>query len=269
VTALLRPNRILERLRRGEVVSCVKLNLADPRVVEIAALSGFQSVWLDAEHVPNSIRDLEQGVRAAQAYGIDAIVRIPRGSYSDTVRPLEMNAAGVMVPHVMSPKDAEDIVRITRFHPLGLRPLDGGNADGAYGKADIQTYIQHANTQKLVIAQIEDPQAVESLDEIAQVQGIDMLFFGPGDYSHALGIPGNFDDPRIADARKQVAQAATRHNKFAGTVGSSTMIEALVDQGYRFISTGADVVGLGDYFSNLAAAFNNTAPGNTPSGVYR
>ena len=110
---------------------------------------------------------------------------------------------------------------------------------------------------------------MHALDEIAQVEGIDMLFFGPGDYSHALGIPGEFDDPRIADARQQVAQAATRHNKFAGTVGSSTMIEGLVDQGYRFISTGADVVGLGDYFSSLAAAFNSTTTGGTPKGVYR
>jgi 4-hydroxy-2-oxoheptanedioate aldolase len=227
LTALLRPNRILEKLRRDEVVSCIKLNLADPRVVEIAALSGFNSVWLDAEHVPNSIRDLEQGVRAAQAYGIDAIVRVPRGSYSDTVRPLEMDAAGIMVPHVMSPQDATDIVRVTRFHPLGKRPLDGGNADGAYCKVDLKTYIEHANTQKLVIAQIEDPEAVDTLDEIAQVGGIDMLFFGPGDYSHALGIPGNFDDPRIAEARQRVAEAATRHGKFAGTVGGSAAIGGL------------------------------------------
>lgn len=269
MTALLRPNRILEKLRRGEVVSCVKLNLSDPRVVEIAALSGFHSVWLDAEHVPNSIRDLEHGVRAAQAYGIDAIVRIPRGSYSDLIRPLEMDAAGIMVPHVMSPRDATDIVRVTRFHPLGLRPLDGGNADAAYGKADIKTYIEHANTQKLVIAQIEDPQAVDTLDEIAQVEGIDMLFFGPGDYSHALGIPGDLSDPRIADARRRVAEAATRHGKFAGTVGNSAAIEGLVGLGYRFINAGADVVGLGEYFSNLASAFNNTTPGSTASGVYR
>ena len=185
----LRPNKIVRKLRGGEVVSCTKLNLADPRVVEIAALSGFDCVWLDAEHVPNSIRDLEHGIRAAQAYGIDAIVRVPRGGYSDLVRPLEMDAAGIMVPHVMSAEDAHSIARQTRFHPIGMRALDGGNADGAYCKVDLKTYLEHGNTQKLVIAQIEDPQAVDSLDDIAQTKGIDMLFFGPGDYSHALGVP--------------------------------------------------------------------------------
>ena len=265
----LRPNRILEKLRAGGVVSCTKLNLSDPRVVEIAALSGFDSVWLDAEHVPNSVRDIEHGVRAAQAYGIDAIVRVPRGSYSDLIRPLEIDAAGIMVPHVMSPDDARGIARQTRFHPIGQRALDGGNADGAYCRVDLATYINHANTQTLVIAQIEDPQAVKSLDEIAQVQGIDMLFFGPGDYSHALGVPGKFDDPRIADARQQVADACIKHHKFAGTVGSPATLNQLTDLGYRFISAGADVVALGEYFNNIAASFKDTAPSQNSHGVYR
>lgn len=265
----LRPNRILEKLRAGGVVSCTKLNLSDPRVAEIAALSGFDCVWLDAEHVANSIRDLEHGIRAAQAYGIDAIVRIPRGSYSDTIRPLEINAAGIMVPHVISPQDAAELVRVSRFHPIGQRALDGGNADGAYCKVDLKTYMEHANTQKLVIAQIEDVQAVEALDAIAQVPGIDMLFFGPGDYTQSLGVPGRFEDPRIAEARRQVADAAIRHGKFAGTVGGPAAIDGLVDQGYRFISCGADVVALGNYFSEIAAAFNQAAPAENPDGVYR
>ena len=265
----LKPNQIMSRLREGGVVSCVKINLSDPRVTEIAALSGFDCVWLDTEHVPNSPRDIEHCIRAAQAYGIDAIVRVQRGSYTDLIQPLEMNAAGIMVPHVLSPDDAKSIANQTRFHPIGMRALDGGNADGAYCMTDTQTYINHANTQKLVIAQIEDPQAVETLDQIAQVPGIDMLFFGPGDYTHALGIPGQFDDPRVAEARRQVADAAKRHGKFAGTVGSAAAIKSLIDQGYRFISSGADVAGLGNYFSGIVSAFKDTTPDKAPEGVYR
>ncbi|MEZ6191308.1 MAG: aldolase/citrate lyase family protein [Phycisphaerales bacterium] len=262
----LRPNKIINKLRGGEVVSCTKLNLADPRVVEIAALSGFDCVWLDAEHVPNSIRDLEHGIRAAQAYGIDAIVRVPRGGYSDLVRPLEMDAAGIMVPHVMSAEDARGIARQTRFHPIGMRALDGGNADGAYCKVDLKTYLEHANTQKLVIAQIEDPQAVDSLDDIAKTEGIDMLFFGPGDYTQSLGVPGRFEDPRIAEARRQVADAAIRHGKFAGTVGGPAAIDGLVDQGYRLISCGR--CRCPRQLLEIAAAFNHS-PAENPDGVYR
>ncbi len=253
---LLRPNRVLDKLRGGEIVGCMKVNLSDPCVVQIAALCGFDCVWLDAEHVPNTSRDLENSVRAAHAHQIDAIVRVPRGSYTDLIRPLEMDAAGIMVPHVMSPQDARDIVRMTRFHPLGRRPLDGGNADGAFSKADLQAYIRHANTQKLIIAQIEDVEAVETLDQIAAVEGINMLFFGPGDFSQSLGCPGRTDDPRVAEARRRVAEAAARHGKFAGTVCDLSAVSDLVHLGYHLLNIGSDVSGLNKYFMQAASAFS-------------
>ena len=128
----MRPSRVLKKLRAGKVASCVKLNLADPRAAEIAAMCGVDCVWLDQEHVPNDSRDIENQVRAAKVHDVDAVVRVPRGSYSDLVHPLEMDATGIMVPHVMSLDDARRVVWQTRFHPVGRRPLDGGNADGAY-----------------------------------------------------------------------------------------------------------------------------------------
>lgn len=266
---LLRPNKILDKLRLGEVVNCVKMNLADPRVAQIAALAGFSSIWLDAEHVPNSVHDLENCVRAAYAHGADTVVRVKRGSYSDLVHPLEMDAAGIMVPHVMSKQDALDIVRSTRFYPIGRRPLDGGNADGAFCLADLNDYMQHANTQKLLILQIEDVEALEVVDDIASVEGIDMLFFGPGDFSQSLGIPGQFDDPRIADARQRVAEAAINHGKFAGTVASPDTAPGMIDMGYRFLNVGADVIGLGEYFKRIAVAVNNASSIASPTGIYK
>ncbi|MFA9478941.1 HpcH/HpaI aldolase/citrate lyase family protein [Phycisphaerales bacterium AB-hyl4] len=261
----LRPSRVLAKLRAGEVVSCTKLNLSDPRVVEIAALAGLDCVWLDLEHVANNIRDIENAVRAAKAYNCDALVRVPRGSYSDLVRPLEVDAAGIMVPHVMNGDDARQIIHQTRFHPLGLRPLDGGNTDGAYCTEPLQDYIRHANEQRFVILQIEDPEAVNELDAIASVPGVDMIFFGPGDYSHALGIPGQMDDPRIDQARQAVARAAQKHNIFAGTVTGAAGIDRCVQMGYRFLSVGADVVALSSAFRETAAAFTGVQAKGTDS----
>jgi 4-hydroxy-2-oxoheptanedioate aldolase len=93
------------------------------------------------------------------------------------------------------------------------------------------------------------------LDQIAQVEGIDMLFFGPGDFSQGIGDPCNFNNPRIAEARRQIAEAARRHGKFAGTVASCDTLEATVALGYQFISIGADVVGLSEMFRHIAKAF--------------
>jgi 4-hydroxy-2-oxoheptanedioate aldolase len=251
----MRPSRVLKKLRAGKVVSCVKINLADPRATEIAALCGVDCVWLDREHVPSDLRDIENHIRAAKAHDVDAVVRVPRGSYSDLIHPLEMDAAGIMVPHVMSLDDARRVAWQTRFHPIGRRALDGGNADGAYCMISGQEYCQAANRERFVIVQIEDPEPMEELDQIAQVDGIDMLFFGPGDFSQGIGDLGNFDNPRIAEARRQIAETARRYGKFAGTVASCDSLAETVAMGYQFINIGADVLALGEMFRRVAKAF--------------
>ena len=265
---VLRPSRVLEKLRGGDVASCTKINLSDPRVVEIAAIAGFDSVWLDMEHVANGIRDIEHAVNAARVHGCDALVRVPRGSYSDLVRPLEIDAAGIIVPHVMSANDARRVVQHTRFHPLGRRPLDGGNADGAFTAIDIDAYVDAANRHRMLIVQIEDPEALDELDDIAAIDGIDALFFGPGDFTQGLGVPGQGDDPRVGEARQRVAEAARRHGKFAVTVGSLDNRDSLIDMGYRLISVGADVTHLRARFAEVAAACHAARASPRGGGVY-
>jgi 4-hydroxy-2-oxoheptanedioate aldolase len=251
----LRPSRVLKKLRAGKVASSVKLNLSDPRAAEIAALCGIDCVWLDLEHVPSNLIDIENQIRAAKAYDVDSVVRVSRGSYSDLVYPLEMDAAGVMVPHLMSLEDARRVAWQTRFHPIGRRALDGGNADGAYCMVPTLEYMRHANEQRFVIVQIEDPEPMAELEQIAQVDGIDMLFFGPGDFSQGIGDPCNFDNPRIVEARQQIVQMARRYGKFAGTVASIDSLAATVAMGYQFVNVSADVLALSDLFSRVVKAF--------------
>lgn len=248
-------SRVLEKLRAGERVSCTKLNLLDPRVAEIAAFSGFDCVWLDMEHVPNSIHDVENMIRACKAFQTDVIVRVKRGSYSDLIHPLEADATGIMVPHVLGLEDAKQIVRQTRFHPIGRRPLDGGNADNAYGAFSSRDYTQFANRERLVIVQIEDPETMDDLEEIAQLDGIDMLFFGPGDFSHALGAPGDLSHPEVCQARRRVVNTARRYGKFAGTVGTVESLPGLLKLGYQFVNVAADVASLRESFTQIAAEF--------------
>jgi 4-hydroxy-2-oxoheptanedioate aldolase len=249
---------VLTKLRAGELVSCVKLNLSCARVAEIAALSGFDCIWLDLEHVPNTLHEIENQIRAAKTHNVDSVVRVARGGISDVLYPLEMDAAGIMVPHCSSEREARELAQATRFHPIGRRPLDGGNADGGYCKVPLERYMRQANEQRLVIVQIEDPEALEELDAIAQVPGIDMLFFGPGDFSQGIGVPGKMDDPRLIEARRAVAAAARRFDKFAGTVATPATIADRVAEGYRFVSMGADVYGLGEYFNGIARSFEQT-----------
>ncbi len=251
----MRPSRVLKKLREGKVASCTKINLSDPRVMEIAAMCGFDCLWLDMEHVPTDWQTVENQIRSAKIYDVDVMVRVSRGSYSDYIQPLEADAAGIMVPHIMSLEDAKRVVWQTRFHPVGRRAVDGGNADGSYCMIPFEEYIETANRERFVIIQIEDPEPLDDLEELAKLEGIDMLFYGPADFSHGIGAPGQWDHPLIAETRKRIADVCKANGKFAGTVGSPGNLQELIDMGFQFVSIGADVLGLGDYFKKMVGAF--------------
>jgi len=251
----MRPSKVLRKLRVGEIVCCIKINLSDARASEIAAMCNPDCLWLDMEHVPTDWQTIENQIRSAKVYDVDVMVRVARGPYSNYIRPLEADASGIMVPHIMSLDDAKRVVWQTRFHPIGRRPIDGGNADGAYCMIELDEYIKTANEQRFIAVQIEDPEPLDDLDEIAKLDGIDMIFFGAADFSHGIGAPGQWDHPLIAETRKRVAKVARANGKFAGAVGGPGKLDELIDMGYQFISGGADVRGLSDYFSQIVADF--------------
>ena len=134
----MRPSRVLRKLRSGQVVSCFKININSSRVVEIAGMMGFDCIWIDMEHMALDWSEVESDILASKVYDMDTVVRICRGSYSDYIRPLELDASGIIVPHVMSLQDAQFVARTTRFHPVGRRPVDGGNTDAAFCNIDLQ-----------------------------------------------------------------------------------------------------------------------------------
>ncbi|MFO7611253.1 MAG: aldolase/citrate lyase family protein [Clostridia bacterium] len=252
----MRKSKVLEKLRAGEVATCFKTNFTDARIVEMIGLAGFDCVWTCYEHCGNDLAAIERQIYAAKATNMDIVVRVSKGSYSDFIRPLELDATGIMVPHLMSADEARDVAWKTKFHPMGRRPADGGNADGGFLFYPVDRYMADSNHEKFVICQIEDPEAMDQLDEIAQVEGIDMLFFGPGDFSHALGIPGQMKDERVLDAWKRTGEACRKYGKFAGTVASPGNVEQLHDWGYNFLNMSSDVGALYSYLPQMLKAFD-------------
>lgn len=252
----MRKSRVLRQMRNGKVATCTKLNLSDPRAAEIAAICGFDCIWIDLEHVPNNMIDVENAVRAAKVYDVDTLTRVSKGCYSDMVRPLEGDSTGIMIPHLMSLEEAKQIVYYTKFSPIGRRPVDGGNADGAYCMVNAKDYLKQANEERFNVVQIEDPEPLAELEEICALPGIDMIFFGPADFSQGIGASDN-NDPRIDEARRLVAKTARKYGKFAGTVGGPANFDRLVEMGYTFISCGADVVALWKYFRDVAGQISD------------
>jgi len=256
----LRASRVLQEMRQGSLATCAKINLNDPRVIELCGLAGFSAVWLCLEHVPTDWHDVENGVRAAKAYDMDVIVRVSRGSYSDYVRPLECDAAGIMVPHVETAAQAREIVDYCRFAPLGRRALDGGNIDGAYCQAPLPDYLHHANHERFLILQIESPEAVEQVKAIAAVPGFEFLLFGAGDFTHRIGKPGQYTCPESEAARRRVEAAARAHGKSCMAVGLVQEADQMKERGYAIVNLASDVVGLGSYLHAQQASFAQDSP---------
>ena len=251
----MKPSKVLAKLRDGKPVFCTKSNLIDPRAIDIMGLAGFDCVWLCNEHVPTDWFVLENQIRAAKMNGLDTLVRISKGSYSDYIKPLEADATGIMVPHVFNAEEARNVVKMTKFMPLGRRPIDGGNADGGYAMMDYADYIKQANDQRFIILQIEDPEPLEDLEAIAALDGIDMLFFGPADFSQGIGAPGDWNHPKLLETRKRVAEIAVKHGKFAGIPASIDNLDELIAMGYKFLNIGADVITVGTHCKQLMDGF--------------
>ena len=249
----MRRSRVLEIIRSGGVALCAKTNFTDPRAVELICRCNFDCIWLDIEHTPNTLEQTENQVRAAKVYDVDTLVRIARGGYGNIIHPLEMDATGIMVPHIMSLEDARKVAWLSRFHPIGRRPYDGGNLDGAFCTIPVESYMRQANEQRFVIAQIEDPEPLDELEEIIQVEGIDMYLLGPGDFSQGIGAPGQWDHPKIDQTRRRIAELARKHGKFAAATGPAAMLGDLIDMGYQFVNVCADVVSLYQSFTEIEA----------------
>jgi 4-hydroxy-2-oxoheptanedioate aldolase len=252
-----RSSRILRELREGKRPTILKMNLSDPRVVELAGLAGASGVWLCNEHVPNDWLNLEHMIRAAKLHDVDTIVRVAKGGYSEYIKPFECDATAIMVPHVSSAEEARKIVEMTRFHPIGRRPMDGGNMDGLFCQIPTQDYVTHSNTERFLVLQIESPEALERVEEIAAVPGFEFLLFGAGDFSHLLGKPGQPKAPEVVAARKRVAEVARRHGKRVITPGMFESRDALEAEGVSVFTLGADVIGLAEYFRAQVSNFHS------------
>lgn len=245
-------SRVLEKLRKGSPVLCTKTNFRDPAIVELIGLIGFDCIWICQEHLWYNKETVFNMINASRVTGMDSMIRIDKTGYTSVIQPLEMGAKGIMVPHIKSVEEAKFWIESARFAPIGRRGLDGVNADADWGLLDLRSYLNHSNKETFLVFQIEDPEVLPYLEDIAKLPGYDILFVGVGDLSHSLGFPGEFDRTEIWDILKRVASIAKKYGKIAGTPGiNKERTEKLLDLGYLFITAGADILFLKDSFLKL------------------
>lgn len=251
-----KPMTLREQLKQANpVICCAMGQLRDPKLVEMIAQSGnYDAIWFDQEHAGWTSKDIEEGTRAARGANINTFVRLPVTDYASAMRPLEAGADGIMASMVRSAAEVENLVRWSRFHPEGLRGVNGTGVDGNYGSYGGAEYFANANKKTMLAAQVECIEALEQVEGMAAVKGLDLLFIGPADLSQSLGIPGQWDHPLMKEATKRVAKAA-HANGIAWGILPRDLDHAsfCLEYGCNLLSLGMDVwffqQGLKSYWS--------------------
>lgn len=205
-----------QRLAQGGAVSGPFMKTGDAAFVEIAGYAGFDFCILDTEHGPADVLSLQDHVRAAQVAGILPIVRVNELSETAIGKALDIGAAGVQVPQVTDAEQARQAVACAKFHPQGSRGVCRFVRAARYSATDRFTYFQQAN-DTLVVLQLEGQQALENLDAILQVPGVDILFIGPYDLSQSLGLTGQTDHPRVVAQMMEITRRAAAQGRVVGT----------------------------------------------------
>ena len=240
-----------EKLCSGEPVFMVKLLYQDPALFELVGMLGFDCVWICNEHIGIDPSRMESLIRACRISGMDAVVRVKPANYQALLHPLEFGAKGIMCPRVQDADEVRELVRNIKFYPEGRRGVDGVNAEAGFGLIPFQEYLVRANRENFLIVQIEDPEAVEHIEEIAAVDGVDVLFVGPADLSLNLGIAGQFCHPKMMDVYERVCNACRKYGKTAGLSCAFDKIPEFMEQGFRFFVGGADYLVIRNGYMNL------------------
>jgi 4-hydroxy-2-oxoheptanedioate aldolase len=231
------------KLEQGEAVFGCFVRYADPGLTEFLGFQGWDFFVFDGEHGHLQPSDCENLVRAAELRGVTPLVRVTTNDPSTILRYLDTGAQGGHVPWVNSGTEAEKAVQSFKYHPRGFRGLAGVRA-ADYGQRDpLGDYIKQANAETLVIIHIETMEAVENISEIVAVDGIDVIFIGPTDLSHSLGVPGQLDDPRVQAAIDRVVDVVKASAPALGTfVGSAAAAQRWVNRGAQYLATGFEAL---------------------------
>lgn len=247
----MRESKVLKKLRNDDWVLVTNCSFCPTfQMAEMVGAIGFDCIWIDMEHRPFDYKDSFQLIQGARMRNMDSMVRIRKDSYASYFRVLEDGASGIMVPHCKSPEEAEWAVRNSKYSPEGLRGMDGVGVDADYTLMDSEEYVKRANEETFICVQIEDKEAVDCIDEIAAVKGLDIIFVGPGDLSQSYG-PENVDS-----VIEKVSIAADNNGKWWGLpVASVDKAKYYLDMGARFIAAGADLIILMEGFKKIKEDF--------------
>lgn len=205
-------NRLRRILAAGQLaVGTMAVEFRQPSLMTLLAQGGLDFVLIDNEHGPFGIETIADLSRGARAAGVTPIVRVPELSYAHVAQPLDAGAQGIMLPRVTGRSQVEQVLEWMKYPPVGRRGAVLGRGHTNFGGGPLPEMLAALNQEAVLVVQVETREAVERLDEILSVPGVDAALVGPTDLSLALGVPGQLESPVLAQAITQVLAGCQRH----------------------------------------------------------
>lgn len=232
-------NKVISRDKlRGAMI----FEFFSPGIPIILKNAGCEFIIFDMEHGGLSLEQFKVLATISNSNNISPLIRIPEVSYNYVARALDLGAAGIMTPMVNSPEEAIKIVKSSKYPPEGIRGAGFGFAHDNYNNQNPLAYIQNANNELINIIQIETKLALENVESIAEINGVDCLWVGHFDLTNFLGIPGNFTSPIYLDAIKRVVEAGKANSKSLGImVNNNEELEMYSRMGFNMIAVGTEM----------------------------
>jgi len=248
------PNNSFKKALANEIPAYgLWLSIPDTSVAEIAAGAGFDWLLIDHEHGNFEIRDICHHLQAMAAYPVAPIVRPVNDDPALLKRLLDSGVQTLLMPMIESAEQAEAVVHATRYPPEGSRGLGTSMARAAHWNG-IPGYIENSNEQICVIIQVETANAVEKIDDILKVDGVDGIFLGPSDLSASMGYPGNAGHPEVKKTLVESLSKIRAASKIAGLLCLDPELrDYYIDHGAQFIGVGVDTLLLAQSARQLAS----------------
>jgi 2-dehydro-3-deoxyglucarate aldolase/4-hydroxy-2-oxoheptanedioate aldolase len=252
----MRENSVKKALRAGQLqIGCGFTQLRSPEVARVLAAAGFHWTFIDAEHGPFDMGMIQDLCKASVPVGLTPIVRVADMQYALVARALDCGAQGVVFPRVESPELLARAISWTKFPPMGVRGFGLGPWQFEYEKVTLAEAAEHFNRNTMVVLQIETATAVERRDELLSVPGIDAVMIGPVDLSISLGVPGNFEHPKMVQAMEQIRDSCLQHGVAPGAqVRSIALAKFWKERGMKFLGCGNEIAFMLEKASETAAA---------------
>ena len=239
-----KPNRLKEKLNAGEIGLGFSVNyLRSPDVAAIANACGYDWIKPDMEHATYDIDMVSQMCMAALDVGCTPVVRVPGKQHFHASRILDGGAQGVIIPHVDSVEEAKAAVDWCKFPPIGHRSSPGPVPQLSYAKYSLADTMRLSNENIMVVIMLETWDAIQLADDIASLEGVDVLHIGSNDLSADMGIPGQYDHEKMIQSFKIMTDACKKHGKIAGMGGiyDEENASRYIGMGCRFINAGGDL----------------------------